>query len=68
MKKCCGNCVFYGSLNARAYFNDPAAVFNVCTWKPMQPDWMPSPYIMQSRREPTDGSECPCFAHKGDTI
>lgn len=51
---------------------DPEAVFKVCGWRPVQPYWVPVPYlrggfagIMEAVRVPGDGERCPTYEFAG---
>lgn len=66
--RCCGKCKFYKNIDAREAMMDPAAKFTVCTWTPIQPFWMPVPYladgfssIIPARRKYDEGEDCPTF-------
>ena len=66
-KQSCESCVHYKRTDMRAFLDDPDAIFMLCSWSPMQPEWMPVPAFSvfpfngMSQRKPTDGANCQCY-------
>lgn len=68
--KCCGTCRHYKEVDARGAMFDPDCIYHMCTWQPVQPDWIQPPYLrgqavaMEAIRKPTDGTACPVYWEK----